>query len=41
MAIQSARAAVGQEDGSGRVFGAGLTCVMVVSGDVVVVTLFV
>lgn len=40
-AIQSARSFVRQEDGSWRVFGNDLTCVVKVIGDVVVVTLFV
>lgn len=41
VAVQNARSFVGQEDGRWRVFGSGLTCIMAISGDVVVVTLFV
>ncbi len=41
VAIQRAKSFVEQEDGRWRAFGDGLTCILVVSGDVVVVTLFV
>ena len=40
-AVQGAKSLVAQEDGSWRVFGGGLTCILMIRGDVVVVTLFV
>jgi uncharacterized membrane protein len=41
LAICDASSIASQADGSWRVFGGGLTCVVVISGDVIVVTLFV